>query len=122
MPNARGACWPSASASGMSMAPVNAPAAPTVQFAIPRRTPLGACGGRRRGPGPRQCTYGDTTISIGGGAQFLKLPDVRFTFLSSERDGMALTKQKNSILDDYGGAASGSIETPLGFWDGRECG
>ena len=53
-------------------------------------------------------TYGDTTISIGGGAQFLKLPDVRFTFLSSERDGRALTKQKNSILDDYGGAASGS--------------
>ena len=63
-------------------------------------------------------TYGDTTISIGGGAQFLKLPDVRFTFLSSERDGRALTKQKNSILDDYGGAASGSIETPLGFWGG----
>ena len=48
MPNARGACWPSASASGMSMAPVNAPAAPMLRFAIPRRTPLGACGGRRR--------------------------------------------------------------------------
>ena len=61
-------------------------------------------------------TYGTTTISIGGGAQFLKLPDVRFTFLSSATTGAAFGKQKNSVLDDYGGAAGGAIETPLGFW------
>src|SRR5687767_2214281 len=58
-------------------------------------------------------TFGGTTIWIGGGLQFLSLPDIRFT----ERGGH---KHKNSESDwlDFGGAAGGGIETALGFWGG----
>jgi hypothetical protein len=59
---------------------------------------------------------GKTTITVGGGVQLLKLPDIDFSFFSSATSGAALNHQRNSDLDDYGGAASGSIETPLGFW------
>jgi hypothetical protein len=56
-------------------------------------------------------TVGGTTIWIGGGVQFLSLPDIRFT----EQNGR---KQKNSESDwlDFGGAAGGGIETSLGMW------
>lgn len=56
-------------------------------------------------------TVGGTTIWVGGGVQFLSLPDIRFT----ERNGR---KQKNSESDwgDFGGAAGGGIETSLGMW------
>ncbi|MGV1014618.1 MAG: hypothetical protein ACOYB4_06580, partial [Methyloceanibacter sp.] len=57
-----------------------------------------------------------TTIAVGGGVQLLQLPDIRYTFFSSTTDGRALGKQKNDDFDDYGGAVSGSVETPLGFW------
>ena len=46
---------------------------------------------------------GDTTITLGGGAQ---LPDLDFTFKVNE-DGAAVHKQTNSDLDDYGGAFVG---------------
>ncbi|MGZ8416855.1 MAG: hypothetical protein ACXWVQ_07700 [Methyloceanibacter sp.] len=59
---------------------------------------------------------GGTTITVGGGAQLLSLPDMKFTFYSSDDNGAALRKQKNSDLDEYGGAFAGSIETPLGYW------
>jgi hypothetical protein len=65
---------------------------------------------------PVAATYNGTTISIGGGVQLLQLPDIRYTFLSSTRDGAALRTQKNDDFDDYGGVVSGVIETPLGFW------
>jgi hypothetical protein len=68
-----------------------------------------------QGPAPVTATYGGTTISIGGGAQLLSLPDIDFTFKVDE-DGAAVHKQTNSDLDDYGGAFAGSIETPLGYW------
>ncbi len=56
-------------------------------------------------------TVGGTTIWVGGGVQFLSLPDIRFT----EQNGR---KQKNSESDwlDFGGAAGGGIETSLGMW------
>jgi hypothetical protein len=56
-------------------------------------------------------TVAGTTIWVGGGVQFLSLPDIRFT----ERNGH---KQKNSESDwaDFGGAAGGGIETALGMW------
>ena len=56
-------------------------------------------------------TVSGTTIWVGGGVQFLSLPDIRFT----EKDGH---RQKNGESDwlDFGGAAGGGIETGLGFW------
>ena len=56
-------------------------------------------------------TAGGTTIWIGGGVQFLSLPDIKFT----EQNGR---KQKNSESDwlDFGGAAGAGIETSLGMW------
>ena len=56
-------------------------------------------------------TFAGTTIWVGGGVQFLSLPDIRFTEQSGRR-------QKNSESDwlDFGGAAGGGIETALGMW------
>jgi hypothetical protein len=60
---------------------------------------------------------GGTTITLGGGAQLLSLPDLDFTFKVNE-DGAAVHKQTNSDLDDYGGAFVGSVETPFDYWGG----
>lgn len=56
-------------------------------------------------------TFGGTTLWVGGGVQFLSLPDIRFTQAGGHR-------QKNSESDwlDFGGAAGGGFETALGFW------
>jgi hypothetical protein len=56
-------------------------------------------------------TFGGTTIWVGGGVQFLSLPDIKFTQANGHR-------QKNSESDwlDFGGAAGGGIETAVGFW------
>jgi hypothetical protein len=62
-------------------------------------------------------TYGQTIISVGGGAQFVDLPDIDFTFKTNNA-GNTVSKQKNSELGDYGGAFAGSIETPFGYWGG----
>ena len=58
-------------------------------------------------------TFGGTTIWVGGGVQFLSLPDIRFTQKGGHR-------QKNSEGDwlDFGGAVGGGFETALGFWSG----
>jgi hypothetical protein len=58
-------------------------------------------------------TFGGTTIWVGGGVQFLSLPDIKFTESGGQR-------QKNSESDwlDFGGATGGGIETALGFWGG----
>jgi hypothetical protein len=59
-------------------------------------------------------TFNGTTIWVGGGVQFLSLPDIRYTFAGGRR-------QKNSESDwaDFGGAAGGGFETALGFWGGH---
>lgn len=64
---------------------------------------------------PVTATYGNTTISVGGGAQLLSLPDIRYTFLVAP-GGAAVRTQKNSDLDDYGGVVVGSVESLLGYW------
>jgi len=58
-------------------------------------------------------TFNGTTIWVGGGVQFLSLPDIKFT----EAGGHA---QKDSESDwlDFGGAAGGGLETALGVWGG----
>lgn len=60
---------------------------------------------------------GGTVVTVGGGVQLLQLPDINFTFITNAA-GNTKRKQKNSELDDYGGAVSGAIETPLGYWGG----
>jgi hypothetical protein len=60
-------------------------------------------------PGPVTAT----TISVGGGFQFLSLPDVRFTGVGNPG---SFTRQKNSDFGEYGGVAGGAIETRLGHF------
>jgi hypothetical protein len=64
---------------------------------------------------PASMVVNGTTISVGGGAQLLSLPDIDFTFLVKDGDA-AVRTLKNSDFDDYGGAFVGSIETPFGYW------
>ncbi|HEU4475520.1 MAG TPA: hypothetical protein VFR71_02330 [Methyloceanibacter sp.] len=56
-------------------------------------------------------TAGNSIITLGGRVQLLSLPDINFTFFVKDGDA-AVRTQKNSDLDDYGGAFVGSIETP----------
>lgn len=60
-------------------------------------------------------TFNGTTIWIGGGVQFLSLPDIRFTGVGNPGN---FRRQKNSESDwaDFGGAVGGGVETAFGFW------
>jgi hypothetical protein len=58
-------------------------------------------------------TFGGTTIWVGGGVQFLSLPDIKFTW----RNGRRQTNSESDWLD-FGGAVGGGFETALGFWNG----
>lgn len=60
-------------------------------------------------------TFNGTTIWVGGGVQFLSLPDIRFTGVGNPGN---FRRQKNSESDwlDFGGAVGGGVETALGFW------
>jgi hypothetical protein len=58
-----------------------------------------------------------TIITLGGGAQLLSLPDMKFSFVTGDNSNTT-HKQTNSNLDDYGGAFVGSVETPFGYWGG----
>ncbi|MGV1013728.1 MAG: hypothetical protein ACOYB4_02015 [Methyloceanibacter sp.] len=60
-------------------------------------------------------TFGGTTIWVGGGVQFLSLPDIRFTGRGTPGN---FRKEKNLEGDfwDFGGATGAGIETALGFW------
>jgi hypothetical protein len=62
--------------------------------------------------------FGGTTIWAGGGVQFLSLPDIRF--VGKGNTAGSARRQKNSESDwlDFGGAASGGVETALGWWGG----
>jgi hypothetical protein len=63
-------------------------------------------------------TFNGTTIYVGGGVQFLSLPDIRFV---GKGDLDNFRRQKNSESDwlDFGGAGGAGIETALGFWGGH---
>ncbi len=60
-------------------------------------------------------TFNGTTIWVGGGVQFLSLPDIRFTGVGNPGN---FRRQKNSESDwaDFGGAVGGGVETAFGFW------
>src|SRR3990172_8978739 len=58
-------------------------------------------------------TFNGTTIWVGGGVQFLSLPDIKFTW----RDGHRQTNSESDWLD-FGGAVGGGFETALGVWNG----
>lgn len=60
-------------------------------------------------------TVNGTTVWVGGGVQFLSLPDIKFTAVGNPS---SFTRQKNSEADwsDFGGAVGGGIETGIGFW------
>jgi hypothetical protein len=60
-------------------------------------------------------TVNGTTIWVGGGVQFLSLPDINFT---AKNTGVGVRRTTNSEGDwlDFGGAAGGGIETSLGIW------
>src|SRR5262245_29703331 len=56
-------------------------------------------------------TFNGTTIWVGGGVQFLSLPDIKFT-----RSHGRLQNNLEGDWLDVGPAAGGGIETALGFW------
>jgi hypothetical protein len=60
-------------------------------------------------------TFNGTTIWVGGGVQFLSLPDINFTAKDTDK---GIRRETNSEGDwlDFGGAAGGGIETALGIW------
>jgi hypothetical protein len=60
-------------------------------------------------------TFNGTTLWVGGGVQFLSLPDIKFTGVGVPGN---FRRQKNSEGDwsDFGGSVGGGLETALGFW------
>jgi hypothetical protein len=60
-------------------------------------------------------TVDGTTISVGGGIQFLWLPDIKFTGAGKPSN---FHFQTNSEFTAYGPAADAKIETQLGYWGG----
>jgi hypothetical protein len=83
----------------------------SLQFVAATALGMAACALGAQAQDMTTATFGGTTIWVGGGVQFLSLPDIKFT----EKNGH---KQKNSESDwlDFGGAAGGGIETALGMW------
>jgi hypothetical protein len=62
-------------------------------------------------------TVSGTTVWVGGGVQFLSLPDIHFT---GKRHGTSLDRQPNSDTGwlDFGGSTGGGLETSFGNWGG----
>jgi hypothetical protein len=60
-------------------------------------------------------SFGGTTIYVGGGFQYLNLPDIRFT---GKGDPSNFRRQKNSDFSEYGGSGGAGVETSLGLWGG----
>ena len=60
-------------------------------------------------------TFNGTTIWVGGGVQFLSLPDIRFTGAGKPSNFHRQTNSE-SEWDDFGGAVGGGVETAFGFW------
>ncbi len=59
-------------------------------------------------------TVNGTTISFGGGAAYLDLPDVEFTGVS-DATGQAQRRIRDNEFSEYGSGFSGSVETPVGY-------
>ena len=62
-------------------------------------------------------SFGGTNIWVGGGVQFLTLPDIKFT---GKGGSGSLVRETNSSGDwlDFGGAGAAGFETALGYWGG----
>lgn len=60
-------------------------------------------------------TFNGTTVTLGGGVQYLSLPDIRFVGRGTPG---GFTRPNNSDFGEYGGAAGGGIETALGYMGG----
>ena len=78
---------------------------------------FGAAGAASAGAALAQdsMTVNGTTITVGGGGQYLSLPDIKFTGVGSPG---SFHRQTNDNFSNYGGVGSGAIETGLGYWGG----
>lgn len=74
---------------------------------------MATCLGAARAQDMTTATFNGTTVWVGGGVQFLSLPDIKFT-----RKGGRLQENTESGFLDFGGATGGGIETALGYWGG----
>jgi hypothetical protein len=67
-------------------------------------------------------TFNGTTLWVGGGFQYLTLPDIKFVGRGNFSDLVAgdplRSLQKNSDFSEYGGGGGGGIETAVGYWNG----
>ena len=63
-------------------------------------------------------TVNGTTVWVGGGVQFLSLPDIRFVGQGTSPSDVHRQKNSDSDWLDVGGATGGGIETALGMWGG----
>jgi hypothetical protein len=61
-------------------------------------------------------TFNGTTIWVGGGVQFLSLPDIRFVGQGNSATDVRRLKNSESDWLDFGPAVGGGIETALGMW------
>jgi hypothetical protein len=60
-------------------------------------------------------TFNGTTIWVGGGFQYLTLPDMKFTLRGNQE---SVRRQENSDFSEYGGSVGGGIETAIANWNG----
>ncbi len=74
---------------------------------------VGALGQTAEAQDVASAVYGSTRIYVGGGFQYLSLPDIKFT---GKGDPSNFKFQKNSDFSNYGWSTGGGIETVLGFW------
>ena len=66
-------------------------------------------------------SFGGTTLYIGGGFQYLSLPDIKFTGaakLTGADEFSNFRPLKNIDFNEYGPAAGAGIETAIGYWNG----
>jgi len=74
---------------------------------------VGALGQTAAAQDVASAVYGSTRIYVGGGFQYLSLPDIKFT---GKGDPSNFKFQNNSDFSNYGWSTGGGIETGLGFW------
>jgi hypothetical protein len=66
-------------------------------------------------------TFNGTTIWVGGGFQYLSLPDIKLTGHAQVPAPLQVDSfrpQKNSDFSEYGGGGGAGIETAVGYWNG----
>jgi hypothetical protein len=63
-------------------------------------------------------TVGGTTIWVGGGVQFLSLPDIKFTGFGDPFNAGHRQTNSSSDWSDFGGSVGGGLETAIANWNG----